>query len=99
MISYLVSRLAQMVPVVFIISVMVFELTILLPGDPTYAILGEYATPAQRDQARVELGLDQPVPVQYARWLARVAEGDLGRSIRTKEPILTMLAARLPVTI
>jgi peptide/nickel transport system permease protein len=99
MISYLTSRLAQMLPVVFFISVMVFALTMLLPGDPTLAILGEYATPEQRAQARVELGLDQPIPVQYARWVGRLAEGDLGRSLRTREPVLGMLAARLPVTI
>ena len=99
MISYISGRLVQMVPVVFLISVMVFALTILLPGDPTLAILGEYAKPEQRQQARVELGLDQPVPVQYARWIGRLAEGDLGRSLRTREPILDMLAARLPVTI
>jgi peptide/nickel transport system permease protein len=99
MMSYLAGRLAQMVPVVFLISLMVFALTVLLPGDPTYAILGEYATPEQRAQARVEYGFDQPMPIQYARWVTRVAGGDLGRSIRTREPIIDMLAARLPVTI
>src|SRR5690606_29041869 len=99
MIAYLGGRLAQMLPVVFLISVMVFALTMLLPGDPTLAVLGEYATPEQRQQARTELGLDQPVPVQYAKWIGRLAEGDLGRSLRTREPVLNMLAARLPITI
>jgi len=88
-----------MFPVAFILSVIVFSMTMLLPGDPTVTMLGEYATPAQRQLARVEYGFDKPVPVQYARWLERVMEGDLGRSLRTREPVIDMLKARLPVTI
>lgn len=99
MIRYISSRGIQMVPVVFLISVVVFALTILLPGDPTYAILGEYATPEQRQIAREQYGLDQPVPIQYGRWVGRVVQGDLGRSLRTREPVIEMLKSRLPVTI
>lgn len=99
MIRYIASRAAQMVPVALLISIIVFALTVLLPGDPTYAILGEYATPQQREIARQQYGLDQPVPVQYGKWIGRLAEGDLGRSLRTREPIIEMMKSRLPVTI
>jgi peptide/nickel transport system permease protein len=94
----IVSRLLQMVPVVFMLSVIVFALTMLLPGDPTATMLGEFATPEQRAVARQQYGLDDPLPAQYARWIARVVEGDFGRSLRTRETVLTMLWARLPVT-
>jgi peptide/nickel transport system permease protein len=83
--QYLIGRILQMFPVAFILSLIVFSMTILLPGDPTITMLGEYATPAQREQ--------------YVRWLERVAEGDLGRSLRTREPVIEMLKSRLPVTI
>jgi peptide/nickel transport system permease protein len=99
MMRYLGGRIVQMVPVVFLISVIVFFLTMLLPGDPTVSIVGEFASPAQREIARVQYGFDQPVPVQYARWIARIARGDLGRSLRTREHIVDMLKSRLPVTI
>lgn len=97
--QYFIGRVLQMLPVAFILSLVVFSMTMLLPGDPTITMLGEYATPAQREQARIEYGFDKPVPVQYVRWLERVAEGDLGRSLRTREPVIDMLKARLPVTI
>lgn len=88
-------------PVVFIVTAVVFAVTLLLPGDPALAILGvqqakdERAVQALRD----ELGLNQPVPVQYVKWLGRVASGDFGQSILNKQPVLQALAERLPVTL
>lgn len=99
MLSYLGRKLIQMLPVAFFVTVIVFSLTNLLPGDPTVTILGEQATPEQRAAVRVEYGLDQPAPIRYVNWLARVAQGEFGRSLRTREDVGAMLAARIPVTL
>ncbi|MGK6314326.1 ABC transporter permease [Neorhizobium sp. DT-125] len=99
MISFLIRRLLQLVPVLLVMSVVVFSTSMMLPGDPTTAILGEDASPQDRAALRVELGLDQPVLIQYGRWLVRASSGDLGRSLRTREPVAEMLASRVPVTL
>lgn len=96
---YLARKLAQMLPVALIVTVIVFALTNLLPGDPTVTILGEQATAEQRAAVRVEYGLDRPAPLRYVEWLARAAQGDFGRSLRTREHVSEMLAARVPVTL
>jgi peptide/nickel transport system permease protein len=93
------NRLLQVLPVLLVMSIAVFALTDLLPGDPTVTVLGENASPAQRAQLRAEMGLDQPAPLRFVQWLGRTLSGDLGRSLRTREPVLDMLAARLPVTV
>jgi peptide/nickel transport system permease protein len=97
--SYLGRKLIQMLPVAFFVTVIVFSLTNLLPGDPTVTILGEQATPEQRAAVRIEYGLDQPAPIRYVTWLSRVAQGEFGRSLRTREDVGAMLAARIPVTL
>lgn len=101
MIRYLLRRLAYFVPVIFLVTVVVFSITLLLPGDPALALLGESKVQDEiaYQTARKELGLDQPIPVQYAMWLGRAVRGDLGRSVRTREPVLDGLVARLPITI
>lgn len=96
---YFGKKLAQMLPVAFFVTIIVFALTNLLPGDPTVTILGEQATPEQRAAVRIEYGLDQPAPIRYVTWLARVVQGDFGRSLRTREDVGQMLAARVPVTL
>jgi peptide/nickel transport system permease protein len=101
MARYLVRRLLYFLPVIVLVTVVVFTITMRLPGDPALAFLGDAGL---RDTVayqamRQELGLDRPLPVQYARWAARLAQGDLGRSVRTHESVLDALAARLPVTI
>jgi len=95
----LTGRLAQMLPVMLIVTVVIFALTNLLPGDPTVTILGEQATAEQRARARADFGLDGPIPVRYVTWLARAAQGDLGRSLRSNEPVVHMLRSRVPVTL
>jgi peptide/nickel transport system permease protein len=74
---------------------------LLLPGDPALAYIGEanMRDKTMYDAMRKELGLDRPIPVQYAKWLGRVLRGDFGRSIRTREPALEGLMARFPVTL
>jgi peptide/nickel transport system permease protein len=87
------------VPVAFIVTIIVFALTNLLPGDATVTILGEQATAEQRAAVRIEYKLDQPAPARYLHWIARVAQGDFGRSLRTREHVSEMLVARIPVTL
>jgi peptide/nickel transport system permease protein len=99
MARYVVVRLGQMIPVLFIASVSVWLMIYLIPGDPALALLGPDVTPEQLARARTRMGLDQPWPVQYALWLGRVLEGDLGVSYLNGLPVRTMLAQRIPVTL
>ena len=101
MTQYLLRRITYFVPVVFLVTVVVFAITLLLPGDPAMAFLGEgnINDKVAYQAMRQELGLDRPVPVQYAMWLSRAVQGDLGRSVRTHEQVRDALGARLPVTV
>ncbi len=101
MLKYIAGRLVLLMPVLLGISIVTFALIRLAPGDAVLVALGAdaRATPEQVAAIRRAYGLDQPVPVQYARWLGRVVQGDLGKSIRTGRTIRQELALRLPVTI
>jgi len=96
---YVLQRLVAMIPVLFLVSLIVFFLIRLIPGDPAVAMLGEEATPQAIADLRHEFGLDQPIPVQYAIWLSRVLHGDLGNSTRSHQPVLEAIVERLPATI
>jgi peptide/nickel transport system permease protein len=96
---YVLRRLFHLLPVLLITSSLVFSILLLLPGDPTYALLGEQATPEQREAMREKMGFNQPIPVQYVRWVGNTLSGDFGRSLRTQEPVADMLATRVPVTL
>lgn len=96
---YILRRLLSMAPVLFLVSLIVFSLIHLTPGDPVLTMLGEEATPETIAAMRAKLGLDRPLPVQYLSWMGRVLQGDLGRSIRTNQPVSEAIAQRLPVTI
>jgi peptide/nickel transport system permease protein len=97
--GYILRRLAQILPVAFFVSTIVFALLRLTPGDPVQLLLGEQASPEAYAALRRELGLDQPLPVQYVRWLSRVLQGDLGRSLRNGTPVTEEIASRLPATL
>ena len=99
--QYLLRRIVQSVPVVFLVTVIAFVVVMLLPGDAAVAFLGEtnIHDKVAYEAMREELGLNRPLPVQYAIWLGRALRGDLGKSIRTQEPVLEGLLARLPVTL
>ena len=101
MAAYLFRRLLYFIPVIFLVTVVVFSITMLLPGDPALAFLGEanMRDKVAYEAMRKELGLDRPLPVQYVRWLGKALQGDLGRSVRTHEAVTAALAARLPVTL
>jgi peptide/nickel transport system permease protein len=97
--AYIFRRLAMMVPVAFFASVIVFGLLKLTPGDPVRIMLGEATTAENYQALRHSLGLDEPVPVQYARWVGRVVRGDLGKSLRNGAPVREEIIARIPATL
>ena len=99
MLGYLVGRLAQAVPVLLLASLAVFLVLRLVPGDPADALAGEDATPAEVDAIREQLGLKDPLPVQYGRWIADLMRGDLGVSIRTGIPVSRLVKLSFPPTI
>src|SRR5215210_6040355 len=101
MAQYIVRRLALLIPVLLGVSLVVFTLVRLIPGDATLLAIGvdQRITPEQRELVRKSYGLDQPQPVQYARWMQHVLQGDLGTSLRTRRSVNEELRLRLPVTI
>jgi peptide/nickel transport system permease protein len=96
---YLARRGAEAAVTLFLASVLVFAMVAALPGDPALVILGDRATPDQLRALRAYLGLDQPVPVQYARWAARIVRGDLGRSLINGAPVAAIVGRALPLTL
>ncbi len=99
MLRFIGGRLLGTLPVLLILSLGVFLMLHLTPGDPVQIMLGQDADPQSIAALRAELGLDQPLPVQYARWLGNVLRGDLGHSIRTHQPVSEAIVSRLPVTL
>jgi peptide/nickel transport system permease protein len=97
--AYLLGRLAGLVPVLIGLSLIVFLIMALIPGDPALAILGPYATPDSLARVRAELGLDRSLPVQYAAWLGHVLTGDLGRSHSLNRPVLDEVGERFAATL
>lgn len=99
MTAYLIRRLAQLAPVLLVVSMVLFALLRLLPGDPTTEILGQEASEADRAALRADLGLDDPVWQQYLNWTAGALTGDLGRSWLTNEQVGAVIVDRLPATV
>jgi peptide/nickel transport system permease protein len=101
MTAYIGRRLLQMVPLLFGISVVLFAVIQAAPGGPEGALLetGRFIDPAVIEAYRVRLGVDQPVPVQYVRWLGAALQGDLGVSFSTTRPVAEMIGERLPATL
>lgn len=99
MLSFLVRRLLTLIPTVFGISVLVFLMIHLVPGDPAEMMLGERASQQALQELREQLGLDKPLHVQYGRFVLRLVQGDLGRALRTNEKITTEIAERFPATV
>jgi len=98
MTTFLLRRIALIVPTLFFVSLLIFGLQQLLPGDPATALAGEDRDPAVIAFLRQKYHLDEPLPVRYALWVEGVARGDLGESIRIKRPVLDLIAEKLPVT-
>ena len=97
--TLLLRRLAVLLPTLLLVSMMVFGLQKLLPGDPALALAGEERNPEVVEYLRHKYRFNDPIPVQYAVWLKALVHGDFGTSVRTRLPIGTMLAEKLPVTI
>ncbi len=97
--TFIAQRLAQLVPTLFFVSLIIFSLQQLLPGDPALVMAGEERDPAVIEQIRRQYRLDQPLPVQYVYWVKGVLSGDLGESMRIKEKVLDLIVEKLPVTI
>jgi len=99
MIGFVLRRVLATLPVMAVVAVFVFLLLHLTPGDPATVIAGDYARPEDIARIRAELGLDQPLYLQFVTWIGRLAEGDLGRSIFSDLPVWTLIAQRIEPTL
>ncbi len=99
MFEFLVKRVATILPTLVFVSMLIFGLQQLLPGDPAVILAGEDHDPNVVAYLRQKLHLDQPLPVRYAYWIGGVFHGDLGESVRTQQPVLALVLEKLPVTV
>jgi peptide/nickel transport system permease protein len=97
--KFVLRRLVLSIPILLLVSIMVFSLIHLIPGDPVTYMLGQEATPEVKEALRHELGLDRPLVLQYFAWLGRVVQGDLGRSLIDRSSVSEQIRLRLPATI
>lgn len=97
--KYILKRLLSMIPAVFVVSVVIFLIIHLTPGDPAAVMLGDQADPEAIAALREALGLNDPLPVQYLRWLGGVLQGDLGQSLYSDESMISMLLSHLGPTL
>ncbi|KJC48457.1 peptide ABC transporter [Bradyrhizobium sp. LTSP849] len=98
MLGYLARRLAMTIPTLLLVAIGVFALVRLIPGDPVQVMLGDSADPAQAAQLRAQLGLDQPIPLQFMHWIAKLATGDFGHSITNNLAVLPLILDRFQVS-
>ena len=99
MLGFLIRRLGMLIPTVFFVSIIIFGLQQLLPGDPALVMAGEERDPVALAQIRAQYHLDRPVVIQYVYWVSGVLQGDLGRSMRINVPVRELVAEKLPVTL
>ena len=99
MFAFLARRLVSIVPTLIVVSMLVFGLQLLLPGDPASMLAGEDRDEQSLAEIRAYYGLDQPIHVQYLRWIGGVLQGDFGTSLRIGQPVLELVLAKLPVTL
>ena len=99
MIAYIAKRLLAAIPVLFGLTLIVFLIMALIPGDPATAILGNFATPENVARLNAQLGLDKPLPQRYLIWLGNLFQGDLGRSFALNRPVLDEVLERFQATL
>ncbi len=99
MTRYVVRRVLLMIPVAVLVTIINFGLLRLAPGDPVLAYSGDVRDPEILNEMRHQLGLDQPLPVQYLAWVQHALQGDLGRSIRTHQEVTEAIFERVPATL
>ncbi|GMU70536.1 MAG: ABC transporter permease [Burkholderiales bacterium] len=97
--AYLLRRVGTILPTLLFVTVLIFGLQQLLPGDPAVVLAGEERDPSVVAYLRAKMHLDEPLPVRYAYWLGGVATGDLGESLRMQKPVTALIAEKLPVTL
>jgi peptide/nickel transport system permease protein len=97
--SYILKRLLQAIPVLFLITAIVFTVVYLIPGDAAMVVLGQGSDPKALAAVRTRMGLDKPAPVRYAIWLKQVLRGDLGTSILSHQPVWGMITHAFPITL
>ena len=97
--TYVIQRLLQAIPVLFLISAIVFTVTYFIPGDPAMIVLGQGASEEALQAVRERLRLDQPLPVRYGAWLGDLFRGELGNSILSRQPVTTLIGRALPITL
>ncbi len=99
MLTYFLKRLAAVIPTVFFVSVMIFSLQQLLPGDPAVILAGEDQDQSTVAYLREKMHLDEPLPVRYGYWISGVMRGDFGESLRIQQPVRQLILDKLPVTL
>ncbi|HEX5285925.1 MAG TPA: ABC transporter permease [Polaromonas sp.] len=99
MLHYLLKRLAAIVPTIFFVTIIIFGLQQLLPGDAAMILAGENQDPEVIAYLQKKMHLDEPLPMRYAYWVAGVFHGDLGESLRIQQPVLELIQEKLPVTL
>ena len=99
MIGYIARRLVASVMILIGVTMVTFALTFMIPADPVAMLAGRNATAQTREQIRHQLGLDRPLPVQYAAYVGRLAVGDFGKSYARKSDVGDLIASRLPPTL
>lgn len=99
MFEFLLKRIASIIPTLVVVSMLIFGLQQLLPGDPAKILAGEEQDPTVVAYLRAKMHLDEPLPVRYGYWIGGVLQGDLGESVRTQQPVLTLVLQKLPVTV
>ena len=99
MVAFLSRRLLQIIPTIFFVSIMIFGLQQLLPGDPALIMAGEDRDPGVIAEIRAQYHLNEPIYIQYVYWLKGVLSGNLGESMRLKQPVLALVTEKLPVTL
>lgn len=99
MLQYLLKRLAAIIPTVFFVTVIIFGLQQLLPGDAASVLAGENQDPEVIAYLQKKMHLDEPLPMRYAYWISGVFHGDLGESMRIQQPVLDLIKEKLPVTL
>ncbi len=99
MLRYFVNRLAAVIPTIFLVTIIIFCLQQLLPGDPAVILAGEEQDPNVVAYLHQKLHLDEPLPVRYGYWMTGVVHGDLGESLRIQQPVLQLIKDKLPVTL
>jgi len=97
--QYIARRLISLIPVLLGVSIVVFSLIRLIPGDPVIIMLGEKASVESIEQLREEMGFNRPIPVQYVEWMGKILRGDLGKSIINRTSVMEDLKVRLAATI